>query len=507
MHQHSDEHGGSGDSDIAAGDALVARLIELDPTGGKTWSEPQTKAHQALYRHAHDQALLADPAWLDWLSTMAAHPSHVVRAIAVSALGAAGDPARQPIIVNALSDPAPWVAAHAVKGLTAQSVDDVFDQLVDMLNQTGNGVVWGSRHAAQRIAESSHPKRMDVLAHALGQMEPADTHDITQALMHAGDRRVAPVLIEHLRDRRPGRYAAAVVLGHLRVAEATSELIDVLPESDDWQAMFVLEALGKIGSPESAPAVVAMLDRSSARVRERALRALSHIGGPMVVPAALTATDDGDPFVRRRAIRVLAKHGDHRALGRLAAACDGWHARIALTGLVRLADASVAPTLVDVLVTTTDRRTRKLAGRALVNSGAQTYLSGWDPDPLVRRVLVWVIGQRAGAAANDIYVLVNAMKDEDELVRARAAAALGRITDAKTLAPLTEALRDPKPRVRANAATALGRTAPADLHTLLADSLADPHPAVRAAATAALRPAATHVTNSRATSDGPDTGR
>jgi HEAT repeat protein len=280
------------------------------------------------------------------------------------------------------------------------------------------------------------------------------------------------------------------VLGHLRVAEATSELIDALREADDWQAMFVLEALGKIGSLEAAPAIVAMLDRGSARVREGALLALSHIGGPLVVPAALTATDDGDPFVRQRAVRVLAKHGDHRALGRLAAACDGWHARIALTGLVRLADASVAATLVQVLVTTTDRRTRKLAGRALVHSGAQPYLSGWDPDPLVRRALVWVVGQRAaGAGSDDLYVLINAMKDEDELVRSRAAAALGRITDLKTMAPLIGALRDPKPRVRANAATALGRTAPADLHNILADSLADPHPAVRAAATAALRPA------------------
>jgi HEAT repeat protein len=96
---------------------------------------------------------------------MAAHPSRAVRAIAVSALGTAGDPARQPIIVNALSAPAPCVVAHAVKDLTARSVDDVFDQLVDILNQTGNGVVWGSRHAAQRIAESSHPRRLDVLAH------------------------------------------------------------------------------------------------------------------------------------------------------------------------------------------------------------------------------------------------------------------------------------------------------------------------------------------------------
>ncbi|MEV7099317.1 HEAT repeat domain-containing protein [Amycolatopsis sp. NPDC051045] len=52
----------------------------------------------------------------------------------------------------------------------------------------------------------------------------------------------------------------------------------------------------------------------------------------------------------------------------------------------------------------------------------------------------------------------NALKDEDKLVRSRAAAALGRITHEKPLPLLTEALRDPRPRVRANAATAPGRT-------------------------------------------------
>lgn len=170
----------------------------------------------------------------------------------------------------------------------------------------------------------------------------------------------------------------------------------------------------------------------------------------------------------------------------MAAACDGRHVHTALTGLARLADDSVAPTLVQVLLTTDERRVRKLAGRILARSGTRHYyLPSRHSDPLVRRAIVWVIGQRADPA--HIRTLADALKDGDELVRSRAAAALGRLTHEKTLPLLTEALRDPRSRVRANAATALGRTAPDGLRSLLADALVDPHPSVRSAAAAALR--------------------
>ncbi|WP_326950212.1 HEAT repeat domain-containing protein [Amycolatopsis sp. NBC_01307] len=373
----------------------------------------------------------------------------------------------------------------ALEGLTAQSSDEVFDQLVTLLNETDLDRAWISRYAAQRIAETSDPRRLDVLADALGQVHPSAAHDITRALSRVGDPRIAPVLIEHLRHRRPGRFAAAEVLGNLRVTEATGPLIDILRESGAG-ALPVVEALGKLEALEAAPAIVSLLDHSSPDVRTSALLALNRIGGPLATPAGLKATDDVNPVVRARAFRVLAKHGDHRALGRLAAACDGRHVHTALTGLVRLADDSLAPTLVRVLLTTGERRVRKLAGQILARIDTGHYLPGHDPDPLVRRVIVWVIGQRADPAY--MWTLTNALKDEDEdeLVRSRAAAALGRITHEKALPLLTEALRDPRPRVRANAATALGQTAPDGLHSLLADALADPHLAVQSAA-AALR--------------------
>lgn len=465
------------DPDTGIGDALVARLANPELIEPENWPE-RAEAHKALHQHA----VVADPAWL---TTLAAHPNSLVRAIAVRALGSGHDPAHQPVLVEALSDPAANVVQAALEGLTAQSAEQVFDRLVALLNETDRDRAWLGRAAAQRIAETSDPRRLDVLADALGQVDHGAAHDITRALSRAGDLRVAPMLIEHLRHRRPGRFAAAEVLGNLRVAEATGPLIDVLRESDGYQSLPVVEALGKLEALEAAPAIVPLLDDSSSYVRESALLALNRIGGPLATPAALKAADDVHPVVRARAYRVLAKHGDHRALGRLTAACDSWHVHTALTGLARLADDSVAPTLVQVLLTTEERRVRKLAGRILARVAPRHYLPGHDPDPLVRRVIVWIIGQRADAA--HIWTLTNALKDEDELVRSRAAAALGRITHEKTLPLLTEALRDPRPRVRANAATALGRTSAEGLRSLLADALADPHPAVRSAATAALR--------------------
>jgi HEAT repeat protein len=473
---------GHRDSDTASGDALVARLVELEPMKPECWSA-RTEAHQALYQHAC--AVVSDPAGPAWLTTLAAHPNSLVRAIAIRALGSGHDPAHQHILVKALSDPDAHVVRAALEGLTPRSSDEVFDLLVTLLNETDRDRAWIGRYAAQRIAETSDPRRLDVLADALGQVHDTATHDITRALSRAGDPRVGPVLIEHLRHRRPGRFAAAEVLGNLRVTDATGPLIDVLRESDVPEALPVMEALGKLEALDAASAIVPLLGHSSSHVRERALLALNRIGGPLATPAALKAADDVDPFVRARALRVLAKHGDHRALGRLAAACDSWHVHTALTGLVRLADDSVALTLVQVLLSTDERRVRKLAGRILARVGTRHHLPGHDPDPLVRRAIVWIIGQRADPAY--LWTLTNALQDEDELVRSRAAAALGRITHEKTLPLLTEALRDPKPRVRANAATALGRTAPSGLPSLLADALVDPHLAVRSAAAAALR--------------------
>ena len=158
-----------------------------------------------------------------------------------------------------------------------------------------------------------------------------------------------------------------------------------------------------------------------------------------------------------------------------------------LTALAAHTNSMISAIAVGALGSGRDPVHQPILVRALSDreAGMRHYLPRHNLDPLVRRVVVGVLGQRADPS--DIRRLTDALKDTDELFRSRATAALGRITHEKTLPLLTEALRDPRPRVRVNAATALGRTAPDGLRALLADALADPHVAVRSAATAALR--------------------
>ena len=61
--------------------------------------------------------------------------------------------------------------------------------------------------------------------------------------------------------------------------------------------------------------------------------------------------------------------------------------------------------------------------------------------------------------ARDGGVLIDALDDEDPVVRARAAFALGSVQDTTAIPALLEALGDPDPRVRADAAFGLGQTA------------------------------------------------
>ncbi|WP_125783475.1 hypothetical protein [Amycolatopsis sp. WAC 01375] len=111
-------------------------------------------------------------------------------------------------------DPAADVVQAMLEGLIPQSSEKAFDLLVTLLHDTDRDRAWLGRGAAQRIAETGGPSRLDVLAGALGEFMTVQ-HATSRAMSRAVDLRVAPVLIEHVRHRRPGQFAAADVLGNL----------------------------------------------------------------------------------------------------------------------------------------------------------------------------------------------------------------------------------------------------------------------------------------------------
>jgi HEAT repeat protein len=323
------------------------------------------------------------------------------------------------------------------------------------------------------------------------------------------DEALVPMLAEALDDRtgavrdraarilrdRPEPQLVPILLDKLAAAGATGPIIEVLLAWHAPELVPVLtarieasrrphpqwaEALGRVGTVDCVPGLLAIARAGNSYTSASALRGLGAIAGFDVTDYALDFCDHPDPGVRAEAVRLLADRGQGTtASRRLAALSDGPHQSIAVRGLARLADPETTPALAQVVVSAPDRATRHLAGRTLRAMNREPYLR--LTDPRVRRVAVWLTTNAKDA--------VRYLTDADGLVRARAAARLGEVgSGADSVEPLRAALGDPSPRVRANAATALGRLRPSNLAEVLKPALADPHRDVRNAATAALRP-------------------
>jgi HEAT repeat protein len=193
--------------------------------------------------------------------------------------------------------------------------------------------------------------------------------------------------------------------------------------------------------------------QSAGKWRDRAFAAelLGRIGGAKAVPALLStiqATQTEDSDVRDIALRALARIGDPGAVEPLIAALAS-------------ADSWLAPRIADILA-----RHGELAVDPLVD-----LLSSKDRDS-ARAWAANVLGEvRAGRA---LPVLVHALDDPDDEVRAKAATALGRLSDRRALAPLLEhLLTDPAPFVRARIAASLGQFGGPEVIDRLVRTLAD----------------------------------
>jgi HEAT repeat protein len=176
---------------------------------------------------------------------------------------------------------------------------------------------------------------------------------------------------------------------------------------------------------------------SGRRWRERAFAAelLGRVGNARAVPALLdtvraTRTEDAD--VREIALRALARIGDPRAVEPLIEA-------------LTTADAWLAPRIADIL-----SRHGPLVVEPLLALLAQP-----DHHP-ARAWAANVLGEVRAERAFPL--LVTALDDPDDEVRAKSATALGRLGDRRALAYLLDhLLTDPAPFVRTRIAAALGR--------------------------------------------------
>lgn len=194
--------------------------------------------------------------------------------------------------------------------------------------------------------------------------------------------------------------------------------------------------------------------RTARRWRERALAAelLGRVGNAKAVPALLetiraTRTEDSD--VRDIALRALARIGDSRSIPPLVDAletAEGWLAPHLADILMRHGESAVEPVL------------------ALLERPAPSRARAWAAN---------LLGELRAESA--LPALLRSLDDSDDEVRAKSAAALGRIGHESAAQPLLERLlADPAPFVRARIASALGQFHDPGVTDRLVHALGDP---------------------------------
>ncbi|MGH7589155.1 MAG: M56 family metallopeptidase [Gemmatimonadota bacterium] len=216
-------------------------------------------------------------------------PDPRVRGVAARALGRIGDPRAFAPLARALADPDPHVRELAVLGLETIPDDRTLDALVGALDDPEMGV---RSVAVSALAHMGGPRAVLALASA-AERDP-DPHTRIMALSALGKR---------------GHE------GHI----AVPRLIGLLRDGEGSVRSGAARALGEIGDPRAAPALVERLSNEpEAEVRDAIVVALTAFpDDPRAIDGLLLALRDREWEIRVSAAMALGRAGERRAVPEL----------------------------------------------------------------------------------------------------------------------------------------------------------------------------------------------
>jgi HEAT repeat protein len=435
---------------------LVDKYVER-LRGARRWRE-RAFAAELLGRVGNAKAV---PALLETIQATRTEDADV-REIALRALARIGDPRAVRALVEALKTAEPWLAPRIADILTRHG-DLAVDPLIAFLEEP-------RRHpsrpwAANVLGEVKAPRAFAVLARGLGDPEDEMRAKCATAIARLGDRRAVNYLLEHLlSDPAPFvRARIAAGLGRFEDPDVTERLVRALGDPAWWVRMRSVEALEQIGPAAEGPLLLA-LDDSDSEIRIRAAVALERLELPGKLARMI---ERGERLPET--METLVKFA-------------GAGARELLAELL----LHPTPGVRHAVVTAVRRASRRDLAAEVLGAARD------DGDPGLRAHAFDCL--RALRVPETVPAALAGLGDQDERVRAAAAAVLGEVGGPEAAAQLRARTSDPHPAVRAAALRSLGlmRSATsADLEPRLGDP--DPlvrEEAARAAGEAALRPLA-----------------
>lgn len=334
------------------------------------------------------------------------------------------------------------------------------------------------------LAASGSPDALVPLLEYLRSDEAAMTAAALEALElyfadHPGDGRAADPLLAALGPVAPAQRVRVVrLLGRVRAARALPALRPLLAHDDDDIRLAAVQAIGDIGDPEGAPALLRLLEDPSGRTRFEAARALAAAASAETVVTLCDRLAGREPFDRHAvvlalggALERLARAGTLSGPARAAALAsleaatrspDVALATAAIAALAQWGDAASTPTLVDRLE---DRApaVRRQAATALgtvdgPEARAALRRAMRSPEHAVAVAATAVAGERGDASDVALLLEVSEGRWPRPPAAAFALARLarrGRLDDAPPVDGLCRLARSRDPHVRANAAVAL----------------------------------------------------
>jgi HEAT repeat protein len=230
-----------------------------------------------------------------------------VKADAIEALGAIGDPATRALLVAATRHPDGRMRQASLRSLAFGPLSDPAERVTYLMQLAEDGALEGLLRvdSLRELANVNEERVVDVFIRIL-ENEPR----FAMTLPETGGNVQQIMEVRRVQTRDVAAWAA-VGLGELKAKRASSLLVRTAEDrSDFFLRLTSLRSLAVLSLSEGRPVFLRRLEDPVPEVRMAALAALAQLGDPTVVGAVTARLTDRHALVRTQAVRTLAVLGD-----------------------------------------------------------------------------------------------------------------------------------------------------------------------------------------------------